>query len=208
MADDKTIPAQGDTEAGQVEETQTGQTTEEKLAVEFQDKPEEKQEEKAEEAPEEIPDDWTPALPEWAKVDDAAISEARGLMKEMGLSKENAQKLVDFQTKQGQSMQEAQVKAWEAQVKAWEDGVKADPEFKQGFDEKRATAERAFKELFSPEERKYLADTGLSSYLFRAMYRAGVKLAEPTGEVEGQTGKKQQSGDPVERLSGLFGGTK
>jgi len=206
MADEHVLPAHDDTDAAETKET----TGEEKLesihAEQPEAKAEEKPEEKKQDAPAEIGDDWKPALPDGAKVDEGVLTEAKGLFREMKLSPENAQKLVDFQTRQVQASQEAQRAAWESQVKAWEDGVKADPEFKQDFDAKRATAERGFRELFTPEERKYLADTGLSSYLFRAMYRAGVKVAEPSGEAEGKTGKQQQSSDPVERLSGLYGG--
>ena len=151
--------------------------------------------------PELVDDAWEPTLPEGVKLDEGMLQESRELLK--GLPKETAQKLADFQMAQAQKQQEATREAWEKQVKAWEDELKSDPEFKDGFEKKQAVAEKGYRELFTPEEREYLTKSGLSSYLFRAMYKAGQKIAEPSGEVEGKTGKLPP-GDKYERFEKLF----
>ena len=155
-----------------------------------------------------VGDDWMPELPEGMSVDEEALKEARTLLKEMGLSPDKAQKLAEFQAKQVESIRTKTAEAWEKQVSEWESNVKNDPLFKDDFDAKKAIAEKGFKELFSPEERNWLAETGISSYIFRAMFKAGERIAEPQGELESKRGNKPRSSDPYVGLEGMFGSKK
>ena len=188
-------------------ETKGTQSAEEKMTgvlegKKDEGKPETKEAAKDESKPDVVDDSWEPTLPEGVKLPEEVLKDSRELLK--GLPKEQAQKLADYQVKQAAKQQEATREAWEKQVKAWEDGVKADPEFKDDFGKKQGIAEKAFKEFFSPEERDYLVKTGISSYLFKAMYKVGLKVAEPSGEVEGKTGKQPVGGDAYDRLAGNF----
>ena len=154
-----------------------------------------------------LPDDWTPKLPEGVKLDDGAFAEIRSTLKDMGLSPDNAQKLVDYQLKTMEDARKQSVDNWEKQVKEWETAIKESPDFKDGFEQKQAVAEGAYKEFFTPEEREYLTKSGLASYLFPAMYKIGKKVAEPaTVDGKGLPPKRLSGNDPHERLSGLYGG--
>ena len=165
----------------------------------------EKEEVKADEP---VGDDWRPEIPEGMSVDEEALKEARTLLKEMGLSPDKAQKLAEFQAKQVENIRTKTAEAWEKQVSAWETDVKKDPLFKDDFEAKKVIAEKGFKELFSPEERQWLSETGISSYIFRAMFKAGERIAEPQGELESKRGNKPRSSDPYVGLEGMFGSKK
>jgi len=165
----------------------------------------EKEEVKADEP---VGDDWMPELPEGMSVDEEALKEARTLLKEMGLTPDKAQKLAEFQAKQVENIRTKTAEAWEKQVSEWETSVKNDPLFKDDFNSKKAIAEKGFKELFTQEERKWLSETGISSYIFRAMFKAGERIAEPQGELESKRGNKPRSSDPYVGLEGMFGSKK
>ena len=215
MADQATDPtkatgAQGDTKAP---ETGTEKTPEQKLAEQMTDKggekkpdgtPEDKAPDGDKQPPAAIGDDWKPTLPEGATLDDAALTEARTTLKGLGLNAEQAQKAVDAHLAMTRKADEARVEAWKSQVAAWEGDIKARPEFKDGFEQKQAIANRAFSEFFDETERKYLADSGIASYLFPAMYKAGLKIAEPQAEADGKPKKPDLSGDPTTRLARMY----
>ena len=198
---------------GQTEQTQTSDEKAEGLFTEEGAPVTPKEEAPADgdkevKADEIVGDDWKPELPEGVSVDEEAIKEARTLLKEMGISPDKAQKLAEFQAKQVEAIRTKTAEAWEKQVSEWESNVKNDPLFKDDFDAKQAIAEKGFKELFSPEERKWLAETGISSYIFRAMFKAGERIAEPQGELESKRGNKPRSSDPYVGLEDMFGSKK
>ena len=210
----ETTEGQTETEVQSAEEKMTEQFTEEEgkettqTEGETADEGKPAEEDKADEAEVPIGDDWTPTLPEGTSIDEDAIKEARTLLKEMGLSSDKAQKLAEFQIKQVQAIQAKTAEAWEKQVSDWESAVKKDPMFKDNFEAKKVIAEKGFKELFSPEEREWLSKTGISSYLFRAMFKAGESIAEPQGEIESKRGKMPRSEDPYAGLETMFGRKK
>lgn len=216
---ENTTVAQVDTEAQVEEQTQTSDekaeglfteegapvTPKEEAPVGGDNAEGEKEEVKADEP---VGDDWKPELPEGMSVDEEALKEARTLLKEMGISPDKAQKLAEFQAKQVETIRTKTAEAWEKQVSAWETDVKKDPLFKDDFEAKKVIAEKGFKELFSPEERQWLSETGISSYLFRAMFKAGERIAEPQGEIESKKGKMPRSDDPYAGLEAVFQGKK
>lgn len=219
MADENiVVTPQENTEGEPQEQTQTA---EEKMSEQFgkEEKVSEGTKEadtsteetpKEDDAPKEevIGDDWMPTLAEGMSVDEEALKEARTILKEMGISSEKAQKLAEFQAKQVETIRTKTAEAWEKQVSAWETDVKKDPLFKDDFEAKKVIAEKGFKELFSPEERQWLSETGISSYLFRAMFKAGERIAEPQGEIESKKGKMPRSDDPYAGLEAVFQGKK
>lgn len=66
--------------------------------------------------------------PEGFEIDKATLDKATPMFKEMGLSQEHAQKLVDLYAEISKDAAEAPYKAWEELNKSWQDQVKADPE--------------------------------------------------------------------------------
>ena len=84
-------------------------------------------------------------LPDGVTVDPKAGDEFKTLAKEIGLSQDAAQKLVDFQGGKLKELVEAPQRAWADVTKQWTDAIKADPEIGGAkFDESRATAARVF----------------------------------------------------------------
>jgi len=201
---------------GQVEQTKEEETktAEQKLEETMKQKEEAPKEEgadpdKKEETALEITDDWKPKLPEGMILDEAVFKEAKDLLKEMKLSPDNAQKLTDYQIKIMQDMQETTYRNWQNKIKEWDEGIKNDPEFKDNFDKKKAVADLAYNEFFTADERDYLTKLGVSSYLFRALYKVGLKVAEPQTVPSGTaSGQKAKYKDSFEGLTGLFGETK
>lgn len=67
-------------------------------------------------------------LPEGYSFDDAVKTEANALFKDLGLSQDGAQKLIDFYTAKHKAALDAPIKAWQDQQEKWIGEVKADPE--------------------------------------------------------------------------------
>ena len=116
-------------------------------------------------APEEY-SDFT--LPEGVNLDAAAVAEAIPLLKEMGATQEQAQKL-------------AQSKAWTDQLGEWKDARETDAEFgKSKYDESIAIARKGMREFGEPALFAALEETGMGNHpeLIRAFYRVGKAIGE------------------------------
>ena len=68
-------------------------------------------------------------MPEGVTVDSALLDEATPLFKELGLTQEQAQKLVDFQAKQVQASSQSQVDAFNQLMNDWQEQSRNDKEF-------------------------------------------------------------------------------
>lgn len=74
-----------------------------------------------------VPEKYEIKLPEGMKLDEELMKEFEPLAKELGLTNEKAQALMNLQVKATQRMVEEQDRANEAQIKKWEEEVKNDP---------------------------------------------------------------------------------
>jgi hypothetical protein len=115
-------------------------------------------------------------LPEGVTVDAAQIEGFKGLAKELGLTQEAAQKLVDFQA----ANEAAQVKKigefWDKQASDWLAEAKADKEFGGAkFDESVAAANAALKQFGTPKLIEALQTYGMGNHpeVIRAFARVG-----------------------------------
>lgn len=115
-------------------------------------------------------------LPEGITVDAVAIEGFKGLAKELGLTQEAAQKLVDFQA----ANEAAQVKKigefWDKQASDWLAEAKADKEFGGAkFDESVAAANAALKQFGTPKLIEALQTYGMGNHpeVIRAFARVG-----------------------------------
>lgn len=121
------------------------------------------------------------SLPEGMPLDDALLTEATPLFKELGLTQEQAQKLVDFQAKQVQASSQSQVDAFNQLMDDWTEKSKNDSEFGgDKFEESIAVARSAIDKFGTPELKQLLEEHGVGNHpeLIRFMVKVGKLTAE------------------------------
>ncbi|EMX9091499.1 peptidase [Klebsiella oxytoca] len=152
------------------------------------EKPEEKDEQKTEGAPEK----YEFQAGEGVELDAEALKDFEPVARELNLTNEQAQKLVDAYPKILAGVQQRQTEAWQAQTEQWAADVKADKEV--GGDKLTANlsaAQRALDQFGTPELREYLDGTGLGNHpeLVKAFIKVGKAMSEDgviTGKESGQ----------------------
>jgi len=120
-------------------------------------------------------------LPEGMAADDTKLGEFKETAKELGLTQEQAQKLVDFQA----SMLQQQQEQFAEQVSNWAAEAKADNEIGgKSFDDKLSLARKGLEYVGTPELREALDSTGMGNHpeVIRAFYRIGKQLGEGSFE--------------------------
>lgn len=177
--------ANGDTPAG--EEKPGAEKTAEELAA---DKAEKDAADKAEKDKKPAaPEKYEFAAPEGQELDANALSVFEPIAKELGLTQEQAQKLVDIYPQ----IQQQQAEAWSKQIAEWGEQVKADKEI--GGDKFNASvglAQRALDQFGNPELREYLNASGLGNHpaLVRFCTKVGKSMAEDSFVVPNQGGQR------------------
>lgn len=163
------------------------------------------------------PDDGTPpgsqaapengyadfSVPEGVTIDNALLEKVTPVFKELGLSQEQAQKLVDFQSDQVQAMADSQVEAFNQMVGEWAEQSKNDSEFGgDKFDESIAVAKAAIEKFGTPELRELLETHGLGNHpeMIRFMMRVGKLTQEDQPGTSG--GQPSEKKDRIELLYG------
>jgi len=124
-------------------------------------------------------------MPEGVQADPELMTSFAGVAKELGLSQEQAQKLVDLQAKSAVGGEKARAEALEAaltkQSEAWVNEIKSDPEFGgDKFEATLATASKAMQTFGSPELRGLLNESGLGNHpeLIKLFHRIGAGISE------------------------------
>ncbi|MGM3315121.1 peptidase [Enterobacter hormaechei subsp. steigerwaltii] len=146
------------------------------------DKPDDK-EQKAEGAPEK----YEFKAGEGVELDTEALKDFEPVARELNLTNEQAQKLVDAYPKILAGVQQRQAEAWQKQTEGWAETVKADKEI--GGDKLTANlsaAQRALDQFGTPELKEYLNATGLGNhpYLVKTFVKIGKAMSED-GMVDG-----------------------
>lgn len=144
------------------------------------------------------PGEYEFKAPEGREFDPEVIAEYSAVAKELGLSQENAQKMLDriapaLEAKNQRIMQEARAE--------WADSARSDKEFGgQKLNESLATARKAIDQFGTPELRKLLDESGLGDHpeVIRAFWRAGKAISEDSYVVTGQQAPGPT--DPAQRL--------
>lgn len=180
-------PNPGEGENPEGEGKQDGGKTDEELAKEKSDKEaaEKAEKEKKSAAPEKY--EFTP--PEGQELDANALAVFEPIAKELGLSQEQAQKLVDIYPQ----IQQQQAEAWSKQVADWGEQVKADKEIGgDKFNASVGAAQRALDQFGNTELREYLNASGLGNHpaLVRFCAKVGKAMAEDTFVVPNQGGQR------------------
>lgn len=152
------------------------------------DKPDGKEEQKPEGAPEK----YEFKAGEGVEIDAAAMADFEPVARELNLTNEQAQKLVDVYPKILSGVQQRQAEAWQKQTEGWAESVKTDKEV--GGDKLTANlgaAQRALDQFGTPELREYLDGTGLGNHpeLVKAFIKVGKAMSEDgvlTGKESGE----------------------
>lgn len=135
-------------------------TPEEKEAAE-KEKKEAEEKEKANHAPEAYEDF---KLPEGVEMDTESLEAFLPLAKELDLSQDKAQKLVDYEVEQRQAQAQQQWDAWNKIQEDKRAETRNDPEVgKANFEESKALAKHALKEYGNEELLKLFDSTGMGN---------------------------------------------
>lgn len=130
----------------------------------------------ATEAPK-VPEKYEFKAPEGSELNPEVMTKFEGVAKELGLTQEAAQKVVDAMAPQIAAAQAAQL----ATIKnGWADSARTDKEFGgEKLAENLAVAKKALDAFGSPELRTLLNDTGLGNHpeIIRAFFKAGQKIS-------------------------------
>lgn len=153
------------------------------------DKPAEKKES---DKPEGAPEKYEFQSAEGVELDTEALKEFEPVAREMNLTNEQAQKLVDVYPKILAGVQQRQAEAWQQTTEQWAADVKADKEI--GGDKlpsNLSAAQRALDQFGTPELKEYLNTTGLGNHpdLVKTFVKIGKAMSEDgmvTGGNDGQ----------------------
>lgn len=150
------------------------------------DKPAEKPDDKKQE-PEGAPEKYEFTAAEGVELDTEALKDFEPVARELNLTNEQAQKLVDAYPKILAGVQQRQAEAWQKQTEGWAETVKADKEI--GGDKLTANlsaAQRALDLFGSPALKEYLEGTGLGNHpeLVKTFIKIGKAMSED-GMVDG-----------------------
>lgn len=139
---------------------------------------------------------------EGQELDKEAVAAFEPIARELGLSNEQAQKIVDvYGSTIMPQIAKQQEAAWQKQVTEWAETVKADKEL--GSVESIGNAQKAMDQFGTPELKQYLNDSGLGNHpeLFRIFSRIGKAMSED-GFVSGSSENARSAADV------LFGDSK
>lgn len=146
------------------------------------DKPDDK-----EQKPEGAPEKYEFKAGEGVELDTEALKDFEPVARDLNLTNEQAQKLVDAYPKILAGVQQRQAEAWQKQTDDWAASVKADKEI--GGDKLTANlsaAQRALDQFGGPALKEYLDSTGLGNHpeLVKTFVKIGKAMSED-GMVDG-----------------------
>ncbi|MEB7922389.1 peptidase [Atlantibacter hermannii] len=148
---------------------------------------------KEEKKPEGAPETYEFKAAEGVELDTEALKDFEPVARELNLTNEQAQKLVDAYPKILAGVQQRQVEAWQKQTQDWAADVKADKEI--GGDKLTASlskAQQALETFGTPELKEYLNETGLGNHpeLVKAFVKIGKAMSEDNMVSAANTGQR------------------
>jgi len=142
-------------------------------------------------------------LPEGMELDGTLLEEATPMFKELGLTQEQAQKLVDFQAKQVQAREQAQGDAFNQLMDDWKKQSLGDKEFGgDKFEQSIGVARSALDKFGTPELKTLLEEHGVGNH--PEVIRFMVKVGQLTREDNPGAGAQAPS-EKRDRASILYG---
>ena len=133
---------------------------------------------------------------EGVELDSEALKDFEPVARDLNLTNEQAQKLVDAYPKILAGVQQRQAEAWQKQTEGWAETVKADKEI--GGDKLTANlsaAQRALEQFGDPELKEYLDSTGLGNH--PALVKAFIKVGKAMSEDKVVTGGHESGGSDL-----------
>jgi hypothetical protein len=190
-------------ETQSTEESTTEQSTEVKTEeTKVEESKEEKTEEQNDEKPEGAPEKYELTVPEGLTLNEAGLEKVTGLFKELNLTNEQAQRLVNAEGEYIKELAQKQNEAWQQTVDGWkEDTTK---EFGTKLQEELSNVARVFNQFATPEEAQALKEDlewsglGNKKEWVRFLSKIGKQLAEDK-LVEAKT-SSSASDDPYGKL--------
>jgi hypothetical protein len=137
------------------------------------------------------PESYDLKVPEGAAMDTEGVTAFGQFARELNLSNEAAQKMMD---KMAPAMAQRQQAAIDKAITTWGESAKTDKEFGgQQLDQNLAVAKKALDTFGTPELRELLVKSGLGNHpeVIRVFYRAGKAISEDNF-VPGGQGRPQQ----------------
>lgn len=128
------------------------------------------------------PENYEPfQLPDGIEMNSEALEQLTPMLKDMGASQDQAQKLIDLQTETVQNLFAGQQRAWTDKQSEWRKAAENDDEFGKGkYDASLTVARRAMREIGTPELTDALNESGMGNHreFIRFFYRVGVAIGE------------------------------
>lgn len=131
----------------------------------------------------EVPEKYEFKAPEGMTLDEAAVQAFEPVAKELGLSQDAAQKLVDLYAGQKAADAKALADSWAQQGKTWKSEISADKEFGgTNFSTTMNNANSVLAKFATKEEIQAIEAMGLGNYppFVKALARAGKAMGEDT----------------------------
>lgn len=140
-------------------------------------------------------------LPDGTEIDSATMDAFKPLAKELNLTQDGAQKLVDMYV----GLQKQQTEAFEKTVADWANAVKADKEIGgAAYDQSVAYAKKAVEKFGSPALQEALNFSGMGSHpeVIRMLSKIGAEISEDTGGLGGDKGTAPSAEKVAESMFG------
>lgn len=140
------------------------------------------------------PEKYEFSAPEGTELDKAAVEQFEPIARELNLSQEQAQKLVDlYGSKVMPQLMKQQAESWQKQVADWGTAAKEDKEI--GGDKFGANLEKAKQAMgtfATPELREFLESSGMGNHpeMIRLMVKVGAAMSEDNLVTSNEKGQR------------------
>lgn len=137
-------------------------------------------------------------LPEGVELDGQALEKATPVFKELGLTQEQAQRLVDLQAEMVQEGVQKQTEQFSQLIEGWQKDAAADKEFGgEDFNKNVGIAQQAIAAFGTPELKQLMEDHGVGNHpeMIRFMWKVGLKIKQdvPGNHGSASEGKKDRA---------------
>lgn len=144
--------------------------------------------------PEGAPEAYEFKAPEGAELDKDAVAQFEPIARELNLSQEQAQKLVDlYGSKVMPQLMKQQADTWQKQVADWGTAAKDDAEIGgDKFDGNLTRAKQAMDKFATPQLREFLETTGMGNHpeLIRVFVKVGAAMSEDSLVTSNEKGQR------------------